>query len=525
VTVVGILVTAPNGGESWPIGSSRNVTWDSFGVAAVRIELSRNGGLVWEDVAASVDAPPGSHSWTVTEPGSADCLVRVSDASDATLADESDGTFVVTLATWYVDADVALSGDGRSWDEALKGLEEALAVAVDGDDIYVAQGTYKPTATTDRTISFVMVDGVYIHGGYAGFGEADPDARDVAAYTTTLSGDIGTPADSSDNSYHVVIGASNATLDGFTVTGGNANGGVDPYKNGAGVYGDGLANCWILECTVSANAASSSGGGIYAINSVMDLSGCVLTGNSAAYGAALSASAGCTLTADGCVFAGNNAGSQGGGLKSFGASLTLRNCLFSANTAGSQGGGAFVDVATPSFINCVFMGNSSSTDAGALHVTGGQTGLTNCIFRNNSAPTGAEIDNNNSSILTIAYTNVQGGWDGAGVDNHASATLANGGGNIDADPLFVDAADHDGPDGIWMTTDDGLVLSSGSPCIDAADTTQAPAADIIVTWAPMSSRGRRWRPSATSRARASTRAGLRRTILAVPHRFPLTAGM
>jgi hypothetical protein len=56
------------------------------------------------------------------------------------------------------------------------------------------------------------------------------------------------------------------------------------------------------------------------------------------------------------------------------------------------------------------------------------------------------------------------GWDGdLGFD---------GGGNIDANPLF---ADPNGPDGIIGTDDDNLRLLAGSGCIDAGDNTAVPS--------------------------------------------------
>jgi hypothetical protein len=51
--------------------------------------------------------------------------------------------------------------------------------------------------------SFQLINGVTIKGSYAGFGEPDPDARDIALYETILSGNIGRILDKSDNSYHV----------------------------------------------------------------------------------------------------------------------------------------------------------------------------------------------------------------------------------------------------------------------------------------------------------------------------------
>jgi len=54
---------------------------------------------------------------------------------------------------------------------------------------------------------------------------------------------------------------------------------------------------------------------------------------------------------------------------------------------------------------------------------------------------------------------------------------APGTGNIDADPLFVEAPDP-GPDGEWGTADDDhgdLHLQAGSPCIDAAKNVNVPS--------------------------------------------------
>src|SRR6202021_3399619 len=92
-----------------------------------------------------------------------------------------------------------------------------------------------------------------ILGGFGGFGMSDPDARDVNAYPTVLSGDIGIVGENFDNSFHVVVGDgtdATAVLDGFTVTGGNADG------NGNDVNGGGIASYGgptISDCTFKEN--------------------------------------------------------------------------------------------------------------------------------------------------------------------------------------------------------------------------------------------------------------------------------
>ena len=125
---------------------------------------------------------------------------------------------------------------GASWASPCS-LQHALAIAVSGDELWVKQGTYKPTTGTDRSVSFILKSGVALYGGFAGT-ETLRKQRNWSTNITTLSGDIGTLGHDSDNSYHVVA-TSNvnylAILDGFTITGGYANGGF-LNNNGGGIY-------------------------------------------------------------------------------------------------------------------------------------------------------------------------------------------------------------------------------------------------------------------------------------------------
>ncbi len=62
-------------------------------------------------------------------------------------------TLSASAVVRYVDDSVTSSGNGSSWSLAFKTLPEALAAASNGDEIRVGQGTYKPTAGSDRTTS------------------------------------------------------------------------------------------------------------------------------------------------------------------------------------------------------------------------------------------------------------------------------------------------------------------------------------------------------------------------------------
>ncbi|PSQ92493.1 MAG: hypothetical protein BRD52_04760, partial [Bacteroidetes bacterium SW_4_67_19] len=92
----------------------------------------------------------------------------------------------------YVDEDAGGAGDGSSWDDAYTQLQDGLADAQSGDDVWVAYGTYVPDNSSNaaRDSSFALRDGVGIYGGFEG-NEDQRSGRDVSADTTTLSGDVG----------------------------------------------------------------------------------------------------------------------------------------------------------------------------------------------------------------------------------------------------------------------------------------------------------------------------------------------
>ena len=73
--------------------------------------------------------------------------------------------FTSFAKTIYVDDSASQGGDGTSWLTAHKYLQDALAVAESGDEIWVAEGTYKPDQGAGKTLGdraspFVLVNGV-----------------------------------------------------------------------------------------------------------------------------------------------------------------------------------------------------------------------------------------------------------------------------------------------------------------------------------------------------------------------------
>ena len=339
---------------------------------------------------------------------------------------------------WHVDADAPGANTGRDWINAFNDLQDALAVAAPGDKIKVAEGTYKPDegggqTPGDRNATFQLISGVVIEGSYGGFGEPEPDIRNVEVFETILSGDIGTPGNNSDNSYNVLTGNSTdetAQLDGFTITGGNA---TDPYP-------------------------ASCGGGMLIMLGSPTLLNCTFINNSADRGGAV-ANLGYTAgnpTFIKCQFIGNSAG-IGGAMESQGGEPTLTNCVFSGNTSTGVGGGLHnMGNSNATLVNCTLSGNSA-VDGGGINNSWATSSVEvlNCILWDNSDSGGSDESAQIHIVdgtVSVDYTCVQGLSGGLG-----------GTGNIGDDPLFVDA---DGADDVVGTEDDDVHLLEGSPCID-----------------------------------------------------------
>src|SRR5262245_45142459 len=83
----------------------------------------------------------------------------------------------------FVDASAGPGGDGSSWSTAFVDLKDGIAKAkLDPSitQIWVAEGTYRPTLSGDRTARFEMLPGVSFYGGFEGT-ETSLAQRDPAA--------------------------------------------------------------------------------------------------------------------------------------------------------------------------------------------------------------------------------------------------------------------------------------------------------------------------------------------------------
>ena len=93
-----ILLSSPNGGEVWKSGWQRNITWTSENISNVNLYYSTNGGGDWNTIATNIDASSGSYSWTVPTLNwflNFNCKVKIEDASNSSVYDESDNNFII----------------------------------------------------------------------------------------------------------------------------------------------------------------------------------------------------------------------------------------------------------------------------------------------------------------------------------------------------------------------------------------------------------------------------------------------
>jgi len=368
----------------------------------------------------------------------------------------------------YVDQDATGFNNGGSWQHAYTNLQDALQDAIAPQQIWVADGLYKPTDSSDRNVTFQLKSGVHLFGGFTGT-ESDVFQRLATNPPSVLSGDLlgndivnsngiryyaasVNETNSADNSYHVMlcdILTERTILDGFTITAGHANDNTSTNQSGGGIL---LNNCgqnlWLsnldfvgnsafrggavnntssspmmMQIDIRSNSAYESGGGVYnATDSNPTIRESSMRGNTAVYG---------------------------GAIYNFENKNTIVNSLFSGNLATQAGGGVYNYFSSPEFINVTLVSNYSNPNipsGGGIYNLGSDSKvkIVNSILYGN-LPTQYS---NDGGVMSVTYSDIQ--------DGHS------GDGNISDNPLFVNpvaAQDKPTPGGDYR-------LIASSPCID-----------------------------------------------------------
>jgi predicted outer membrane repeat protein len=382
---------------------------------------------------------------------------------------------VVDFLILHVDVNAAQGGDGASWSRAFNNLQDALAVASQNSEIWVADGTYYPDVgggqvDNDRLASFTLVDGVSVYGGFNGT-ETDLNQRDPETNITILSGDITQDDANSDgnniledrldanglNSYHIVNGSgvdTSTVFSGFTVTAGQANGTETNERHGAGMY-----------CGLSFNGPSISENtfiGHYAVYDGAATYGCSQDVIDSDFINNFSRNGGAVIIRGGyyenVLFQGNKTYGSGGAISKNASPLKIVNSQFIANQA-SGNGGAINSVNGVTLENVLFSGNKSNSSGGAIRQRGSSSNLTNVTMTGNlAAGSGGAISLANSVTLNLRNSIIWNNHDSTTDTTVSSSIHVNGAtytqtnslvqnfptsgvGNLDVDPLFITNTD------------------------------------------------------------------------------------
>ncbi|MCP9768957.1 choice-of-anchor D domain-containing protein, partial [Lacihabitans sp. LS3-19] len=443
------------------------------------------------------------------------------------------------------------SGDGYSWSTAKKDLQDAINISVSGNQIWVAQGTYKPTTepngstSNSKDFTFLLKDGVGMYGGFLGT-ESVLTQRNFVANVTILSGDFNgddivsgsgstlTFSNNAENAYHVLLSIGNgngSVLDGFTVKGGNGNlasqyiyAGVYISRDyGAGFYNKGailIDNCIFKEnftlttgggmynygfdnnaeirnTSFSSNASQSSGGGLTNQSGNLNIHNCRFVGNKTDFsgGGVKNNSTSGNITD--CYFSLNSA-SNGGGLSILSGSTSLLGNIYVSNIA-NRGGGGYLSNYSGTIDNSIFTNNTAQDGGGIYNVSSSTATIRNSIlFGNSASTTGGGFYSSSSTATiqnTIIYNNLGGGTQGVYTTGTGSPSITystvqggfTGAGNTSLDPIFLNSSDPDGVDNIWKSSDDGLQLTDCSPALNTGTNIGISSTDILGNLRPFNS--------------------------------------
>ena len=390
------------------------------------------GGMMWEDIDGNArpidgdgDGTPvadiGIHEFTGDMPSIAlstrdiEFLVHVDEpiAPDQTLLIRNCGGVALN---WEIDPPCSWLGADPPSGESSGEIDEVV-VSVDASGL--SHGNYvcdlsivdPDAANNPQTVHVVLhvATTLAVPSEYPTIGAAMDSA--------TVAGDVVLVADG------VYTGVDNKNLDfrGRAITVRSENG---PW------------NC-IIDCAGGGRAFNFDSGE----SETSVVHGFTITGGYEAFGAAIRCYGYCRPTISNCMIIGNRTipsdpGGRGGGIFCrYHASPMITNCAFIGNWAESGGGIYASHESSPMITNCTITAN---TEGSGIYLQDSYAIVTNCIVRGNTPGQfdGAGYDDD----LIVGYSNIQGGWEGAG--------------NVDLDPLFA------------LADDPHLLM--GSPCTDTA---------------------------------------------------------
>lgn len=316
-------------------------------------------------------------------------------------------------------------------------IQAAVNAAVNGDEIRVAEGTYSQVSTGNGITAVVRIvdKKITLRGGYA---TSDWNTSDPEAHLTIIdANDLGIGV---FINYQADIGIGNITVDGLSITDGNATDAGAGTDSGGGVLVDHTTHVRVIiqSCKIYENAAEDgNGGGIWTTRSdnlqLLDSeipnnegSGVVVT-----YG-------------DNTVIANNLvSGNSSDGISVI-SDLGGNTDIQGNEVSGNQGTGINLNTITGgSLTGNVVTDNHTTGGGGGLEITGavGDFLISGNTVRQNSALQGGGIDIS-GSIAQIKYNLLESNY---------TTPSSNGGGG-----LYVDA----GASGSYVLVSGNQILSN-----------------------------------------------------------------
>ena len=314
-------------------------------------------------------------------------------------------------------------------------IQEGIYASEAGDEIIVSPGTY--------------VENINFAGKAVILGSLFYTMQDTSYISQTIidgnqSGSVVT-FESEEDFTSVLIG--------FTITNGQGVG--FPDYTGGGITCINYSCPSLVNVTIKYNSAEDDGGGIYCNHSSPSLENVTIKYNSAEDDGGGIYCYHSSPSLENVTIKYNSAEGYGGGINcQDNSSPILVNVTITDNSSEHGGGGIYSgSYSSPSLVNVTISNNSAVWYGGGIFcVNDSSPILVNCILWNNSPQ---EVEFNgyyDPNTITIAYSDIDGGEEGIETNNNGTVNWLAG--NIDADPIFVDAEMGD------------YHLTEYSPCID-----------------------------------------------------------
>ncbi|MDR3366253.1 MAG: fibronectin type III domain-containing protein [Prevotellaceae bacterium] len=375
----------------------------------------------------------------------ADWADNLSTAATATFSTNDDSS---AKRIWYVGN----GWQGKPFNSIKAGPTDAFAAATEGDEIWIAEGTYNIASRFDMTTKLVS-----FYGGFAGTESSIAERvkvengkgwelthPTVLKQTTNLVGGMFYAWDATSTA------ATNFSLDGLVMEGYDSNnsgllwngssnlsslaisikncwiknfGNSGSYSDGLHLIGSASYSSFVVDSCLIENNKGNNGGGVH-VQGSKTIKNSTIRNNAANSGGGIyafqgTAADGAGLTITGCLIDGNTANANGGGIyvRDVGAKYNLHNCVVVNNSASDNGGGLYFgsigDPAIAAFSNLTIANNRAAQGGGVAFSKAG-VGAYNSIFYNNrqddtvsniSAEAGSPAVFSNNIIDRDSYSN------------------------------------------------------------------------------------------------------------------------